>query len=108
MKKFAAALLVTLALAFSAFAQSVAVTAHQVSDSQVYFTVSNNSGKTVCVFPYVDNSQTYNVNGSVVPMVELGPNEGGINIGAFAQANPNAAWSVDVEAKYGDGNCPSQ
>ena len=108
MKKFAAALLVTLALAFSAFAQSVAVTAHQVSDSQVYFTISNSTGQTICAFPYVDNSQTYNVNGSVVPMIELAPNEGGINIGAFAQANPNAAWSVDVEAKYGTGNCASQ
>ena len=107
MKKF----FVTMLLAFSfmvapvTFAQNdppVGVQSNQ-QGSTVYFSVYNDSASTVCVFPYV--AQQNNVNGSVVPMIQLGPGEQHVNIGAYAQADPQQAWSVQVAAKYRAGTC---
>lgn len=84
---------------------SVGVSANQQGNA-VYFTVYNQTGGTVCVWPYVQE-QT-NVNGSVVPMTELGAGASGVSIGAYAQADPSQAWSVRVGSKWRAGDCASQ
>jgi hypothetical protein len=106
MKKFFVTMLLMLALAVApvAFSQDapVGVQSNQ-QGSTVYFSVYNDSASTVCVFPYV--AQQSNVYGSVVPMIQLGPGEQHVNIGAYAQADPQQAWSVQVAAKYRAGTC---
>ncbi len=69
----------------------------------VYFSVYNSTGGPVCVAPYVMESN--NVNGSVVPLIQLEAGERGVNIGAYAQADANYAWSVRVGAKWRIGTC---
>jgi len=106
MKKMCTALLLALALITApiAFADEppAGVQSNQVGNV-VHFSVYNNSGSTICMFPYVQE-QT-NVYGSVVSMIQLEPGESGVNIGAFAQANPTYAWSIRVGSKYQTGTC---
>ena len=100
-------LLIVVLLAVVSAAQDtpVGIGARQTGNT-VYFSVYNNTPRTVCIFPYVQE-QT-NVTGSVVGMIEVGPNESGVNIGAYGQADPAQAWSINVGAKYRDGMCASQ
>jgi hypothetical protein len=106
MKKMLTALLLALALVAApiAFADEppAGVQANQVGNV-VHFSVYNNSSSTVCMFPYVQE-QT-NVYGSVVPMIQVGPGESNVNIGAYGQANSEQAWSVRVGSKYQVGTC---
>ena len=101
---FAALALSLNLLALSLFAQepSVGVQSHQNGNS-VSFTVYNDSSNTVCVFPLV--SEATNVYGSVVQMIQVEAGERSVNIGAYAQADPNQAWSVYVTAQYRTGTC---
>lgn len=108
MKKFLASLLLTFALVLAPyiFAQdnggNVVVESNQ-QGSTVYFSLDNNTGGTVCAFPYVSSSE--NVYGSVVPMIQLNAGESNVNIGAYAQSNPNADWYIYIGAKYRSGTC---
>jgi hypothetical protein len=103
MKKF----LVSFALALTLILMPVSSFAQGVQSNQqgniVYFSVYNDSGSTVCMFPYIISQQ--NVYGSVVSMIQVGPGENGVNIGAFSQANTDYAWSIQVGAKYHTGTC---
>jgi hypothetical protein len=98
---FIALVVLTFALGLVADDAPVGITANQ-QGNVVYFSAYNNTGSTVCVFPNV--VERTNVNGSVVPMTEV-PAGATNSIGAFAQADPNQAWSVDVSAKYHSGGC---
>jgi hypothetical protein len=105
MKMFFAAMLVTIALLVSATAQdtdNVGVRSNQ-HGSSVSFSVFNDTGATVCVFPVVEEAN--NVYGSVVPMIQLEAGEQNVNIGSYAQSNSNYAWSVRVGAKWRKGTC---
>lgn len=89
----------------STFAQNdppVGVTGIQNGNS-VREVVYNNSASTVCIYPYVYESD--NVYGSVVPSIQVEPGEQNVNIGAFAQANSQLDWSVEVRVKYRTGTC---
>lgn len=90
----------------SIFAQDppVGVQSHQ-NGNAVSFTVYNDTSSTVCVFPQVVQAQTYNVYGSVVPMIQLNAGEQNVNIGAYAQSDPHQDWSVYVAARYRTGTC---
>jgi len=103
MKKFFAVVILALAMSFALAAQdtNVGVQSHQ-SGNAVSFSAFNSTGGTVCVFPYVSSS--YNVYGQVVDMIQLESGEN-VNIGAFAQQNPNDSWSVVVSAKWRAGTC---
>jgi len=105
MKRILALLALTFALAvspLSAQQDTVGVQSNQQGNS-VSFSVYNSTGGTVCVFPYV--IEATNVYGSVVPMIQLGAGESGVNIGAYAQSNSNYDWSVQVGAKWRPGTC---
>jgi len=95
-----AAMVMTLSIA--AQGPQVGVSSNQ-NGNIVYFSVYNNTDTTVCLFPYIQ--ERTNVTGSVVSMIQLGPNESGVNIGAFAQSNPNDAWSIQVGSKFHTGGC---
>jgi hypothetical protein len=69
----------------------------------VYFSVYNNTDSVVCVFPRA--SEAKNVNGSVVASIQVDAGESGVNIGAYAQANPNEDWSINVTATYKRATC---
>jgi len=86
-------------------ADAVGVSANQQGNA-VYFTVYNNTSGTVCMWPYVQE-QT-NVNGSIVPMIELGAGASNVSIGAYAQADSDYAWSIRVGSKWREGDCASQ
>jgi len=105
MKRLFALIALTFALALSPLSaqdDSVGVQSNQQGNS-VSFSVYNNTGGTVCIFPYVQEAT--NVYGSVVPMIQLGAGESGVNIGAYAQSNSSYAWSVRVGAKWRHGTC---
>lgn len=101
-------LLVIMAAAAMMSAQAstdVGVSSNQQGNT-VYFTVYNQTGGTVCLWPYVQE-QT-NVYGSVVPMIELGAGASNVSIGAYSQADGNNAWSIRVGSKWREGDCASQ
>jgi hypothetical protein len=110
MKKFLSMIALTLALLVSpvstVFAQNpdyrAGVRSAQ-SGNSVYFTAFNQTAETVCIWPTV--AEATNVNGAVVPMIQLGAGESNVNIGAFAQANSQDAWSVRVTAQWRIGTC---
>lgn len=108
MKRIFVLIALTLALALAPLSAQDNVDARvSVQSNQqgniVYFSVYNTTGGTVCVFPYVIEAN--NVNGSVVPMIQLEAGDAGVNIGAYAQANSDYAWSVRVGAKWRAGTC---
>ena len=107
MKRVLASLLVTFALMLTPcmFAQdggNVTVDSNQQGNS-VSFSVTNTTGGTVCVFPYVVESS--NVYGSVVSMIQLEAGDSNVYIGAYAQFNSAYAWYVQVSAKWRKGTC---
>jgi hypothetical protein len=62
-----------------------------------YF-VSSSIPAVTCVWPVVLSHQ--NVTGSVVPEIELQPNEQGVSIGSFISSDHRYDWSVNVTATY--------
>jgi hypothetical protein len=68
-----------------------------------HYYVSTTDPAGACVAPYVVSSS--NVNGSVVPLIQLSPSESNASIGEFISADRNQAWSVDVHAKWKSGGC---
>lgn len=82
---------------------NVFVSNTMLGDYGANFTVSSTVGSTTCVFPRVTSRN--NVTGSVVEMMQLAPNEQGVNIGQFIRSDSNGAWSVEVAAKWRTGLC---
>lgn len=85
---------------------NVSINHTNLGDYGVNFTVSSTVGRTTCVFPRVTSRD--NVTGSLVEMMQLAPNEQGVNIGQFIRSDSNRAWSVEVAAKWRTGLCADQ
>lgn len=85
--------------------ENVSVDGTYIGRDGMSFTVSSTVGRTICVFPRVASSN--NVTGSVVDMIQLAPNERGVNIGQFMRSS-SRAWSIDVGAKWRRGLCADQ
>src|SRR6476619_7041437 len=75
-------------------ANTVSVNETDLGDYGASFTVSSTVAKTTFVRPYVVSSE--NVNGHVVPMIQLAPNERDVNIGQYIQADRSEDWSIEV------------
>lgn len=87
---------------------TVTIYSTQLIDSSGYyygahFYVSTTAPDGACVAPFVASSS--NVNGSVVPLIQLSANESGVSIGEFISANESQPWSVNVQAKWRNGGC---
>ncbi len=103
LKVFLASVLLTLTFSPAIAQEGTAGVSSNQQGNIVYFSVYNTTESTVCMFPYVISQN--NVNGQVVPMIQIGPGETGVNIGAYGQANTDYAWSIQVGAKYRTGTC---
>jgi hypothetical protein len=72
----------------------------------VRFYLSSTVGETTCVTPFIDQPNTYNVNGALGGRVyELAPNESNVYIGVFQQADSTQAWSARVGNQWTRGGC---
>jgi hypothetical protein len=73
----------------------------------VHYYLDSTVNDTVCAFPNVDNKE--NVYGGLGgDKFQMGPNEHGVSIGEFNQANQDYDWHVDVSAQWNTGECADQ
>ena len=72
----------------------------------VKFYLSSSVDEPTCVYPYLDQTNSYNVNGGLGGSAyPLGAGEQNVFIGQYNQADPDQAWQAIVQSKWQTGSC---